>query len=291
MRIHPTELNNIQVLRLKDKLGTKALPTAELQLNGSHALLVGEPGHGIKIVTKMLNMTRLYNSVCSIAQMRRAYQLALDYSDRRLAFGKKIAEQPLHRHTLRLAKIAIDKAVILTFRMALLLGKEECHQADPTEQFLLRLLTPVTKLLTARRSIDICTEMLEAIGGAAYVEDTEFPALLRDAHVFPIWEGTTNVLSLDVLRVIEKSEHGLLLYFNELKQSITKFGDETLRGRLLLKLDEFEKSCQALLAADAETIQTQARSLSYALGEWFSTIEMLKLSESTPFIDGLPSII
>lgn len=197
-------LRGVRIDRLKDKLGTRALPTAELELIGAHAWQIGEAGRGVATVATLLNVTRLYNSVCAVSSLRRGLDLAWDYARRRVAFGRPLAEQPLHVRTLAELEIEHAGGFLLTFRAGELLGREEVGEATEDERLLLRLLTPLAKLETARLAVAGTSEVIEAFGGAGYIEDTGLPRLLRDVQVLAIWEGTTNVLALDVLRAIEK---------------------------------------------------------------------------------------
>jgi putative acyl-CoA dehydrogenase len=199
-------LCGIRVNRLKDKLGTRALPTAELTLDGAPALLVGGAGDGVRKIASMFNVTRVYNAVAAVAGMRRAVALAQDYAARRVAFGKPLVDQPLHRETLLQLDTVTRACFLLAFQAVELLGKEECGTATERELGVLRVLTPVAKLYTAKHAVRMASEAVEAFGGAGYIEDTGIPQLLRDAQVLPIWEGTTNVLSLDVLRAIERTD-------------------------------------------------------------------------------------
>jgi putative acyl-CoA dehydrogenase len=198
-------LREIRVDRLKDKLGTRALPTAELTLEGTPARLVGGEGDGIRKIATLFNITRVYNAVAAVAGMRRAIALATDYARRRNAFGKPLIAHPLHAETLAEMQLEFRSAFLLAFRVVELLGKEECGEASDSELQLLRFLIPVAKLYTARRAIAVASETIEAFGGAGYVEDSGIPRLLRDAQVLSIWEGTTNVLSLDTLRAMERT--------------------------------------------------------------------------------------
>ncbi len=195
-------LQGIRVHRLKDKLGTRALPTAELALEGAPARLLGEEGRGVATVAAMLNITRLHNACCAVASLRRGLALAEDYSRRRVAFGRRLADHPLHAETLAELAAELAGGFHLTFRAAELLGREEAGIASIEERAVLRLLTPLAKLLTAKQAVAGLAEVLECFGGAGYIEDTGLPRLLRDAQVLPIWEGTTNVLALDALRAI-----------------------------------------------------------------------------------------
>ncbi|MBD8878958.1 acyl-CoA dehydrogenase family protein [Rhodanobacter sp. 7MK24] len=188
--------------RLKDKLGTQELPTAEIHLDGLPAWPLGELSNGVRQVAPMLNVTRTWNAVCAVASMARAITLARDYATRRLAFGRPLIEQPLHAQTLADMQAEFEGAFALAFEVAQLLGRVEHGSAAPHEIALLRLLTPLAKLWTGKLAVRLCSEALECFGGAGYIEDTGLPQLLRDAQVYAIWEGTTNVLSLDALRAL-----------------------------------------------------------------------------------------
>ena len=193
-------LNAIQVHRLKDKLGTRKVPTAELTLDGAVATPVAGLAEGVKNIAPMLNITRTWNGVSSIAFMRRAIALARDYARQRYAFGAMLADKPLHLDTLAGLQAEFEAGFHLVFHLVELIGREEAGALRPGEQDLLRLLTPVVKLTTGKQAVAVCSEALECFGGAGYVEDTGLPALLRDAQVLSIWEGTTNVLALETQR-------------------------------------------------------------------------------------------
>jgi alkylation response protein AidB-like acyl-CoA dehydrogenase len=197
-------LNGIRINRLKDKLGTRSVPTAELSLEGAIATPVIGLRDGIKNITPMLAVTRTWNAVCSVAAMRKAVALAHDYAKKRVAFGAPLSEKPLHVDTLAAMTAESRAAFCLAFRVVELLGREEANVATESERALARLLTPIVKLTTGKQVVSVASEALEAFGGAGYVEDTGLPELLRDAQVLPIWEGTTNVLSLDVLRALAR---------------------------------------------------------------------------------------
>ena len=196
--------NHIKVQRLKDKMGTKALPTAELELEGVPASPVGGLGQGVKKISALFNITRIHNSVYAASFMRRGTALARDYARKRRAFGRALAETPLHLETLSELEVGFRAAFALAFRAVELLGRVETGKAGPGEPALLRIVTPLAKLSTGKQAVEGLSEVAECFGGAGYVEDTGIPVLLRDAHVLPIWEGTTNVLGLDVLRAILK---------------------------------------------------------------------------------------
>ncbi len=195
-------LRNIQINRLKDKLGTRKVPTAELTLTGTPALLVQGSSDGVRNIAPLLNITRLWNGISAVSLMRRGLALALDYAGKRFAFGDTLAKKPLHVDTLAGLQAEAEAAFHLAFYVAELTGLSETAEIDEQQALVLRLLTPVMKLTTAKQAVMVASEVLEACGGAGYVEDTGLPQLLRDAQVLPIWEGTTNVLSLDSLRAL-----------------------------------------------------------------------------------------
>jgi alkylation response protein AidB-like acyl-CoA dehydrogenase len=194
--------NGVLVNRLKDKLGTRKLPTAELTLDGARATPVAGLSHGVRAIAPMLEVTRTWNAIAAVAGMHRALSLARDYARRRTAFGSALAARPLHAEVLAGLEAEREGAFLLAFRAAALLGAAESGDAGPGDRALLRAVTPLAKLTTARQAVAIASEAIECFGGAGYVEDTGLPALLRDAQVLPIWEGTTSVLALDVLRAL-----------------------------------------------------------------------------------------
>ncbi|HYW12120.1 MAG TPA: acyl-CoA dehydrogenase family protein [Longimicrobium sp.] len=202
-------LRGIRIDRLKDKLGTRKLPTAELTLDGAPATPVGGMSDGVRGIAPMLNVTRTWNAVSAVALMRRGLALADDYAARRTAFGAPLARQPLHADTLAGLRAEWMGALHLTFRVVELLGAHEAGEGDDAGRALLRVLTPLAKLTTARQGVAVASEVVEAFGGAGYVEDTGIPMILRDAQVLSIWEGTTNVLSLDALRALQSSAGGM----------------------------------------------------------------------------------
>jgi alkylation response protein AidB-like acyl-CoA dehydrogenase len=199
-------MRNIDVLRLKDKLGTRNLPTAELRLDGTPAEPIAALGDGIRNMTHMLNLTRTWNSVCATSSLRRGLALARDYARRRVAFGASLAEKPLHLETLADLAAEAEASFALTFHTVARLGAHEAGEGDAHGEALLRLLHPIAKLCSGRQAVAGASEVLEAFAGAGYIEDTGLPELLRDGQVYPIWEGTTNVLALEAVRAVVRAD-------------------------------------------------------------------------------------
>ena len=197
--------DTIRINRLKDKLGTKAVPTAELTLDGAYATPVGTVDNGVRKISGMLNITRFHNAMGAAGGMRRAMELTRTYSQVRESFGQRLIDLPLHVETLAAMSVEAEAALALTLRVARLISRVEQGLATDAEQQTLRGIVPVLKLLTGKDAVAVASEALEAFGGAGYIEDTGLPQLLRNAQVLPIWEGTTNVLSLDLLRAATRN--------------------------------------------------------------------------------------
>ncbi|XP_074410649.1 acyl-CoA dehydrogenase family member 11 [Zonotrichia albicollis] len=207
------KLNNIQVQRLKDKLGTRQMATAELWLQGARAELISAEGRGVAAIANMLNITRIHNVIGAVAAMRRMISLSRDYACKRVAFGKLLKNHPLHVQTMARMEVQVRGAFLLLMDIVRLLGLTETNLASEQEQLLLRLLIPVAKLYTGKQASAVAIEAMESFGGQGYMEDTGLPVILRDALVLSIWEGTTNVLSLDVLRSLAKSQGQVMAVF------------------------------------------------------------------------------
>lgn len=274
-------LRDIRVLRLKDKLGTRKVPTAELELEGPIAHPVAGLEHGVRHIAPMLNCTRLWNAVGSIATMRRALALATDYAWRRQAFGKTLAEQPLHRDTLAGLAAECEAAFHLTFHAVELLGRVEAGEADKSEERFLRILTPLVKLTTGRQAVHVTSEAVEAFGGAGYVEDTGLPVLLRDAQVFPIWEGTTNVLALDALRAMESSEgmEAIMQSARTLLSQVTSSDFRGARSQVMESLRDAVGWYQWARHSGGDALQAGARRFALTLGRNLSLALLLRHAE------------
>lgn len=270
-------LRNIHVNRLKDKLGTRALPTAELTLDGTPAHLIGGEGDGVKKIAAMFNVTRVYNAVAAVAGMRRAIALARDYATRRVAFGKPLSAHPLHTETLAALELEWRAGFLLAFHVAELLGRQECGTATPEDLARLRLLIPVAKLYTAKQAVAVASEALECFGGAGYIEDTGLPRLLRDAQVLSIWEGTTNVLSLDVLRAMEK-----VSAFEAFLEEATRRCDDLAReplgsaaGRVRDALRRLASLADQMRGEGQSFAESRARGFSYAIARIMAALLLL----------------
>lgn len=273
-------LNNIIIHRLKDKLGTKALPTAELTLEGTVAELVGGIGDGIKKISTLFNITRIYNATTAVAFMRRAIALSRDYANRRLAFGKNLNQQPLHIETISNLELEFQSAFHAVFYTVSLLGKEENNKASEDEKAVLRLLTPLIKLYTAKQSIKVISEVLESFGGAGYVEDTGLPKMLRDTQVLSIWEGTTNVLSLDVLRAMAK-DNAFIPFKKNILSRVENISDsfKEEKYKISQSLEKIQNYLIKSSKKEREFSEAGARNLSYSLIKTFMASLLIEYAD------------
>nr|XP_006640530.1 PREDICTED: acyl-CoA dehydrogenase family member 11-like [Lepisosteus oculatus]XP_015221809.1 PREDICTED: acyl-CoA dehydrogenase family member 11-like [Lepisosteus oculatus] len=263
-------LNNIEVQRLKDKLGTRQVPTAELLLDGLRAHRVSEEGRGVASIANMLTITRLHNTVSAVAGMRRIIALGRDYATKRFVFGKFLKDHPLHMQTLARMEVETRAAFLLMMSVCRLLGREELGSASELELHLLRLLTPVAKLYTGKQAMSVVSEGLECFGGQGYMEDTGLPGMLRDAQVLSIWEGTTNILSLDVLRCLAKS-HGQVLeaFFTDAKSKLATASGKRELGPAVTAVDSalgrLGQLVQTVAQLSPRFLELAARDLAYSL--------------------------
>ncbi|KAI5117989.1 hypothetical protein M0805_004486 [Coniferiporia weirii] len=209
-RAPSTSNNNIFVHRLKNKIGTHALPTAELSIAGARAQLLSAPGAGVRSIAPVLNITRMHSAAGSVGNLRRALAIARAYAVVRHvpmrtngdAATKLIplCDVPLHTAQLARAALVYRALVHLFVGAAALLGRTECGEADAGERLRLRVLTPVVKAFAAELAVAAVEECMCALGGLGYMEETGIGRLIRDGLVERIWEGTATVLSLDLVR-------------------------------------------------------------------------------------------
>ncbi|WGG43549.1 acyl-CoA dehydrogenase family protein [Rossellomorea sp. DA94] len=206
-------LNGIHIRRLKDKLGVRAVPSAEVEFKGANAYLVGEPDRGIYYMMEALNLSRICNAIASIGIMRRAYLEARNYAFHREAFEQPLAHFPMIKESLtRLAsKQEVETSAV--FHLVHLYDRVVSDDIPTTEEesVLHRLLIAILKKESAEQAIHFSHEAIELHGGNGYIEDFVLPRLLRDAQVLTVWEGTANILGLEVLRLMNK--HRAHVYF------------------------------------------------------------------------------
>ncbi|KAJ2988005.1 hypothetical protein NUW58_g4204 [Xylaria curta] len=227
-----TELNGITISRLKNKMGTKPLPTAELQLRGTRAWLIGKEGQGIKEMSTILTITRIRSAISALGHVSRGLTIARAFAEvREVGSGRgkrmKLVESTLHMRTLADMTVEHHAMMLLTFYSSYLLGMEENPSSarppppavaaitPPPESVtpLLRVITPLLKAYVTKQAIPLIYSCMESLGGVGYLENAEseylnIARLFRDACVLNIWEGTTDVLSTDLIRALKHPRGG-----------------------------------------------------------------------------------
>ncbi|WP_147802697.1 acyl-CoA dehydrogenase family protein [Alkalicoccus halolimnae] len=197
-------LNNLSIRRLKDKLGVRAVPSAEVEFDGAEAFLVGDRTRGFYYMMEALNLSRICNSAASIGIMRRAFTEAESYAKERKAFGRELIQYPMVQDTLVRMKVKLEAETRTVFSLVHTFDGWYNGQKTKEKDGFLRLLIALVKAETADQSIHFSHEAIEMHGGNGYIEDFATPRLLRDAQVLTVWEGTRNILGLEVLRLFEK---------------------------------------------------------------------------------------
>lgn len=208
--------------------------------------------------------------------MRHALSLAESYAGLRSAFGKRLIEHPLHAETLAELEARVRASFVLAFGVVELMGKDECGEATEDEQARLRLLTPVAKLYTAKQAVAVASEAIEAFGGAGYIEDTTLPRLLRDAQVLPIWEGTTNVLSLDVWRAIERTG-AFEPWLDDVRRRLHAVPSGALRSAVDRAREAADRVARCVASArDTDRREAGARRLAFAIARVSAAVELIE---------------
>ena len=196
-----------RIQRLKDKLGTRSLPSSEVELHGVRGRLIGEEGRGVATIIRMVNHTRLDCLLGSAASMRWGVVQAVHHARHRSAFGNLLAEQPAMQNVLADLAVESEAATAATFRIA--------RSYDGEHAAFRRFATAVMKYWVCKRAAPHAAEALECLGGNGYVEESGMPRLLRDSPLNSIWEGSGNVAALDVLRATIKEPEGLPAFLAE----------------------------------------------------------------------------
>lgn len=194
--------NAVRVQRLKDKVGNRSNASSEVEFQDAWGVLMGGEGRGIPTIIEMASHTRLNCVVGSAAMLRQATVQAIHYARRRHAFGRSLAEQPLMRAVL--ADLALESEAALQLAMRLAQAYEHGGEDDPAQRAWKRVVTPAAKFWVCKRAVELTGEAMEVFGGNGYVEDGVMARLFREAPVNSIWEGSGNVMCLDVLRAMAR---------------------------------------------------------------------------------------
>ncbi|QST01136.1 acyl-CoA dehydrogenase family protein [Pontibacillus sp. ALD_SL1] len=269
----------ISIRRLKDKLGVRAVPSAEVEFKGVKAYLVGEPERGIYYMMEALNLSRVCNAVASIGIMQRAYLEAKQYAYDRVAFGSPLKEFPMVQDTLVSLKAKQEVETSSVFKLISLFDNiaNEPEKASKRGIAFERLLIAILKKETAEQAIHFCHESIEMHGGNGYIEDFVMPRLLRDAQVLTVWEGTANILGLEVLKLMKKFQvHNV--FIEEMKSSLDALPANLQSQRALVyeKVEELDQEISQLFSYTEEEQTFYAKHLAEKMARIFESVVALE---------------
>ena len=217
--------NPIHVQRLKDKVGNRSNSSSEVEFKEAWGIMIGEAGRGIPTIIEMANYTRLTCSVGSTAMLRQALVQCIAYTRQRKAFGKHLAEQPLMQALLADLALETEAAMQLSFHLA------HCYETDDALSVAWkRIMTPASKFWICKRTVELSGEAMEVFGGNGYVDNSIMARIFKEAPVNTIWEGSGNVMCLDVLRAISRDVESIEILFQDL--ATTAMQDEQLKQEL-----------------------------------------------------------
>jgi putative acyl-CoA dehydrogenase len=215
------ERNAIEIMRLKDKLGDRASASAEIEYRGAFALMIGEDSRGVRTIIDMVQHTRLDCTIAPAAYMRQSLTRAVWHAAHRSAFGKRLIDQPLMRTVLADMALESEAATALAIRVA---QSFDDATTDPASAALSRIVTPVAKYWLNKRVVNFVYEAMEAHGGAGYVEESVMPRIFRQSPLNSIWEGSGNVICLDVIRAITREPDATAAFVNEIEGAQGAYG-------------------------------------------------------------------
>lgn len=269
--------NSYTIDRLKDKLGTRSMPSGEVTLHDAHALQVGDLDRGFRQMTEMLNTSRLSNAMRSAGLMRRAVCDAADHTRERLVFGRLLFDQPLMRATLLPLLLEAEAALALVGYSADCLQRADAGDAEATT--LIRILTPIAKHYVCKRARSVTGEAMEIRGGNGYIEERDFARLVRDAHLGSIWEGSSNVIALDVLRCMRKQNAHRDLAA-AMRATLTGLGPDCGPGAQMLTAlwEELAATGDDLLAGDDTRAQVEVARYANALARAVMAVQLYDLA-------------
>ena len=231
--------NPIHIQRLKDKVGNRSNSSSEVEFKEAWGIMIGEAGRGIPTIIEMANYTRLTCSVGSTAMLRQALVQCIAYTRQRKAFGKLLAEQPLMRAVMADLALETEAAMQLSFHLA------HCYDADDVLSVAWkRIMTPASKFWICKRAVELTGEMMEIFGGNGYVDNGIMARIFKEAPVNTIWEGSGNVMSLDVLRAISRDVESIEILFQDL--ATTAMQDEQLKQELQNLFQLFQQAPEEL---------------------------------------------
>jgi alkylation response protein AidB-like acyl-CoA dehydrogenase len=257
--------NNYRIRRLKDKLGTKGLPTGEIELEGAEAIEVAAPPYGLKVMMEALEYSRIHNAVGAAGIQRRALLEALQWAKSRKAFGRALIEYPMVREQLLALRVRFEASTLLSFEAALTF---DAALQDSERRSWLRVVTALAKYLSAEDAIQAARAWLELLGGNGYTSDYAAERILRDAQVLTVWEGPANIQALELLRMLGARYGGEAEYERRMQNILERLPEtvSALRPMLAARLAEDMNEIR-FVTGDKELAARYARKLLHRLSQ------------------------
>jgi len=257
--------NHMRIRKLKDKLGTKGLPTGEIDLLGAEAIEIAPPPSGFKLMMEALEYSRVHNAVGSVGIQRRSLQEALAWARTRSAFGKVLADYPMVQDELLRMRVQFEAGALLAFEAAIAF---DAVQQTAGHRTWLRLVTALAKYLTAEYAIAAARSALELIGGNGYTSDYPVARLLRDAQVLTVWEGPANIQAMELLRLLTPRHQGWERYRDRISGVLERLpGSVSHLREVLERRLQTDAEALAITLRDEQSAQHHARKLLHRMSQ------------------------
>jgi len=271
-------VNGLRIRRLKDKLGVRAVPSGEVEFDGALAYVVGDPTKGIYYMLEALNLSRICNAVASIGIMRRAFLEAKHYVSNREAFGQVLTNYPMIQDSLAKFAAKLHVEVAATFDLIQQYDRVTNGKGTERERILNRLYIAIIKKETAEQAVKFASEAIELHGGNGYIEDFVTPRLLRDAQVLTVWEGTANILALEVIRLFKKYD-AHKLFVDEMNKRLQAIQGSNLKEVVVNQLNELEKQLQIFVALEDAAQTYEAKEIAKKMALLYESVIAVEWAE------------
>ncbi|GEN82459.1 acyl-CoA dehydrogenase [Sporosarcina luteola] len=274
-RTEDGKLNGLRIRRLKDKLGVRAVPSGEVEFDGALAYVVGDQTKGFYYMMEALNLSRICNAVASVGIMRRALLESKAYATRRNAFDNRLIDYPMVKDTIgkMVAKLHVEVATV--FDLTQQYERVTEGTASDRETILNRLFIALMKKETAEQAIHFAHEAIEMHGGNGYIEDFVTPRLLRDAQVLTVWEGTANILGLELIRLVNNYE-AHKLFLDEMRNRLVIIHDSEMKKAVFVELNKLSTDLTVFANLDNALQTLEAKGLMKRMAHLYESIVALE---------------
>ncbi len=280
--------NRIYVRRLKEKLGVNAVPSAEVILEEAEGYLIGDADKGFKYMAEALNISRICNAVAAAGIMRRSFYEALHYARERHAFGRPILQYAMVKQTLAKMLVELEVNTGSTFDMIHRYDQVDAGEAGTEDEVMVRMLISLIKYRTGEVAKEMTHQAIETLGGNGYIEEYVTPRLLRDAQVLTVWEGTANILALDLWRVIKKfrADEVFFQVMHREVEGLTHPLSQPFKSDLNQRLQQIRENLTFFKTQPEEILTYYLKPLSDQIVDVYQLVCILKEAEDQAGADG-----